>query len=214
MRNPESTPEIPAGKTVATVLGLGGKMNKWIAYAAAFSIGFAGPFAVRAQTFEPAAEDSVNDSPALRKVFSDRPFFGTQQVLTLSGNYVNSPREDYLETGSWNLPLSLDQMSGMIGEISFGEAAKQGQWQLSYRYKVMTMDSEWQAIADSSSGLSLSDRRSQVLKASYNVRDWWKVGLAAVVEDRSGVDPTIDPGTFGLNNHEGVGFQIDTLLKF
>jgi len=40
------------------------------------------------------------------------------------------------------------------------------------------------------------------------------VGIAAVVEDRSGVDPSLDPGTFGLNSQESLGFQIDTLLKF
>jgi hypothetical protein len=189
-------------------------MRKQIAWMAAISIGFAVGVDASAQTFEPAATGSADRAPALRKVFSEKPFFGTQNVLTLSGSYVNTPREDFLETGVWNLPLSLDQMSGVIGEISFGEAAKQGQWQLSYRYKVMTMDSEWQAIADSSGGLSLSDRRSQVLKASYNIRDWWKVGIAAVVEDRSGTDPALDPGTFGLNSQESLGFQIDTLLKF
>jgi hypothetical protein len=189
-------------------------MRKWIAWMAVISIGLAVAVGVRAQTIEPAAADSASQSPALRKVFSDKPFFGTQSVLTLSGSYVNTPREDFEETGVWSLPLSLDQMSGVIGEISFGEAAKQGEWQLTYRYKLMTMDSEWQAIADSNGGLSLSDRRSQVLKASYNIRDWWKIGFAAVVEDRSGVDPAIDPGTFGLNSRESLGFQIDTLLKF
>jgi hypothetical protein len=102
----------------------------------------------------------------------------------------------------------------MIAEISFGDTVRQGQWQLMYRQKVMTMDSEWQAIAASNSALSLSDRRSQVLKASYNVRDWWKVGLAAVVEDRYGAEPTIDVGSFGLNNRSSLGFQIDTSLKF
>jgi hypothetical protein len=184
---------------------------------AAISVGFALAVDARAQTFEPAATDSADQSPALRKVFSDKPFFGTQRVLTLNGSYINTPTENLEQTGSWDawgMPLSLDEMHGMIGEISFGDAAKQGQWQLSYRYKLMTMDSEWAAIADSNGGLTLSDRRSQVLKASYNVRDWWKVGLAAVVEDRSGIDPTIDPGTFGLTSRESLGFQIDALLKF
>jgi len=102
----------------------------------------------------------------------------------------------------------------MIAEVSFGDTARRGQWQVSYRQKVMTMDSEWGAIADSNSALSLSDRRSQVLKASYNLRDWWKVGVAAVVEDRYGSEPTIDAGSFGLNNRSSLGFQIDTSLKF
>lgn len=150
-------------------------------------------------------------------MFSDKPFFGTQPSLTLNGSYVNTPKEDYEETGVWNvwtLPLSLDEMHGMIAEVSFGDTGKQGQWQLTYRRKMMTMDSEWQAIADSNSALSLSDRRSQVLKASYSVRDWWKVGVAAVVEDRYGTEPTLDIGSFGLNNRDSLGFQIDTSLKF
>jgi hypothetical protein len=192
-------------------------MKQSIAWMAAISIGLAAAVGAPAQTFELAAVDSADQSPALRKVFSNNPFFGTQNVLTLSGTYVNTPKEDYEQTGVWNvwtLPLSLDEMHGMIAEISFGDTAKQGQWQLSYRYKVMTMDSGWQAIADSSGGLSLAERPSHVLKASYNIRDWWKVGIAAVVEDRSGVDPSLDPGTFGLNSPESLGFQIDTLLKF
>jgi hypothetical protein len=189
-------------------------MKKWIAWLAVTSIGFAVAAGVSGQTIDFAPADSNDQAPALRKSLSDRPFFGTQSVLTLNGSYVNTPKEDFEQIGAWTLPLSLDEMHGMIAEISFGDAVKQGQWQLTYRYKVMTMDNEWQAIADSSGGLSLSDRRSQVLKASYNIRDWWKVGVGAFVEDRSGVDPTIDPGTFGLNGQESLGFQIDTLLKF
>jgi len=166
---------------------------------------------------EPSADDSAGQSPALRKVFSDTPFFGTQSLLTLNGSYVNTPTENLQTTGSWDvwdMPLSLEDMRGMIAEISFGDTARQGQWQLSYRQKVMTMDTEWQAIADSNSALSLSDRRSQLLKASYNLRDWWKVGVAAVVEDRYGAEPAIDIGSFGLNNRSSLGFQIDTSLKF
>jgi hypothetical protein len=78
----------------------------------------------------------------------------------------------------------------------------------------MTMDSEWQAIADANAGLTLSDRRSQVLKASYNLRDWWKLGIAAVLEDKSGADPGTDPFIFGLSGRQGLGFQVDTSLKF
>jgi hypothetical protein len=166
---------------------------------------------------EPPSDTSAGQSPAVRKLVSDKPFFGTQSLLTLNGTYVNTPTENLQETGSWDvwaMPLSLEDMHGMVAEISFGDTVRQGQWQLMYRQKVMTMDSEWQAIAASNSALSLSDRRSQVLKASYNVRDWWKVGLAAVVEDRYGAEPTIDVGSFGLNNRSSLGFQIDTSLKF
>jgi len=161
--------------------------------------------------------DSADQTSGLKKVFSDKPFLGTQRALTLNGTYVNTPTENLQETGSWDvwsMPLSLDELHGMIAEVSFGDTARQGQWQLTYRQKLMTMDSEWQAIANSNSALSLSDRRSQVLKASYNVRDWWKVGVAAVVEDRYGNEPVLDITSFGLNNRDSLGFQIDTSLKF
>src|ERR1035437_3519499 len=89
--------------------------------------------------------------------------------------------------------LTLDQMDGVIAGVAFGDGEQQGQWQLAYRRKLMTTDTSWQAIADASSGLTLSDRRSQVLKANYNVRNWWRLGVAAFVEDRFGDDAGSDP---------------------
>jgi hypothetical protein len=163
----------------------------------------------------PSTPDSAPDMDmsGLKKVLSDKPFFGTQNMLTLNGSYVNTPREDFLQTGKWNLPLTLDQMDGVIGELSFGEAEKQGEWQLTYRYRLMNTDTEWQAIA-ASADLTISDRRSQVLKASYSIRDWWRLGLAAMVEDRQGADVTTDPSLFGTGGRNSLGFQIDTSLKF
>jgi hypothetical protein len=189
-------------------------MKQWIAIIAAISISAAGAAGARAQFTEDASADSTSQQAALSKVLSDRPFFGTRNVLTLSGDYVNTPKEDFEQSGKWTTPLTLDQMHGAIAEVAFGEAKKQGEWQLSYRHKLMAMDSEWRAIADSSAGLTLSDRRSQVLKASYNVRDWWKLGIAAVVEDRPSSDNATDPSMLGLGTRQGLGFQIDTSLKF
>src|SRR5579859_911310 len=194
-------------------------MNKWATWTAVITIGLGVAVGGFAQTFDFTPADSPEQTMAggVRKPLSDRPFFGTESVLTLNGSYVNTPQEDYEQSGVWDvwdLPLSLDQMHGMIAEISFGGSDKQGQWQLTYRQKMMTMDSDWQSIAAANSSLSLSDSRSQVLKASYNVRDWWKVGVAAVVENRNGSEPTLDIGSFGLNNGDSLGFQIDTSLKF
>jgi hypothetical protein len=162
--------------------------------------------AVRAQT--------ADDSPALKKVLSDRPFFRTQSVLTLTGDYVNTPKEDFEMSGVWNQPLTLDQMDGLIAGVAFGDGEQQGQWQLAYRRRLMTMDTSWQAIADASSGLTLSDRRSQVLKANYNVRNWWRVGVAAFVEDKFGSEMGSDTVPLLPGNGQSLGFQIDTTLKF
>ncbi len=161
-----------------------------------------------------ARAQSTDDSPALKKVLSDRPFFRTQSVLTLSGDYVNTPKEDFETSGVWTQPLTLDQMDGLIAGVAFGDGEQQGQWQLAYRRKLMTMDTSWQAIADASSGLTLSDRRSQVIKANYNVRNWWRLGVAAFVEDRFGDDTGSDSVPLLPNSHQSIGFQIDTTLKF
>ena len=172
-----------------------------------------GAIAETAPTSDDVLASSAVDQ-GLRKVITDKPFFGTQSVLTLNGSYVNTPREDLEQTGKFDLPLTLDQMDGVIGELSFGDDVKQGQWKLSYRYRIMTTDNEWQAVAMANSDLALSDRHTQMLKASYSVREWWKLGLAAVVEDRPGADFTSSPSLLGANGRGSLGFQIDTSLKF
>jgi hypothetical protein len=170
------------------------------------SICFVAASIVKAQTNETAS--------AFKTMLSDRPFFRTQSVLTLSGDYVNTPKEDFEQLGVWNLPLTLDQMDGLIAGVAFGDGEQQGQWQLAYRRKLATMDTSWQAIADAASGLTLSDRRSQVLKANYNVRNWWRLGVAAFVEDKFGDDAGPDPVPLFPNGHQSLGFQIDTTFKF
>jgi hypothetical protein len=181
-------------------------MRKLVILIAVYSTCFVVPVGVKAQTNEVAS--------AFKTTLSDRPFFRTQSVLTLSGDYVNTPKEDFETLGVWNLPLTLDQMDGVIAEVAFGDGEQQGQWQLAYRRKLATIDTSWQPIADASSGLTLSDRRSQVLKANYNVRNWWRLGIAAFVEDRFGDDAGSDPVPLFPNTHQSIGFQIDTTLKF
>jgi len=192
-------------------------MKKWITSVAVIALWFVSVPLMLAQTSDEVLSDSINnnDQGGLRKVFSDRPFFGTQRVLTINGDYVNTPHEDYEQLGIWTMPLTLDQMHGLIGEVAFGEDLKQGQWRLSYRYKVADMDSDWAAIAYSNQGMTTADRSSQVLKASYNVRYWWKLGVAAIVQDKYGYDSSYyNQMTFGATGREGLGLQLDTTLKF
>jgi len=153
-------------------------------------------------------------SPVLKKPFSETPFLGTKSVLTVGGDYVTTPKEDYETLGVGTTPLSLEDMHGVIAEVGFGDATKQGEWQLRFRRKLKTMDPSWQAIADADHSLSLSDRRSQVLKASYNLRDWWQVGVSALVEDKVGSDTSLDMMPLGIRTGQSFGFQFDTLLKF
>lgn len=168
--------------------------------------------ALRAQTMNSAPENTAGSGPGLTKPLSDLPFFGTESVLTLGGDYVNTPMEDYQMYGVWNSPLTLDEMHGAIAQVGFGKADKQGQWQVVYKRKLMTMDPSWEAVADANRGLTLSDSRTEVLKASYNVRDWWQLGVAGFSENRFGNDPEAVP--FGLDGGQSMGFQIDSSLKF
>jgi hypothetical protein len=178
------------------------------------SIWLAGTMRARAQFSEDPSAESAGQPTGLRAVISDKPFFGTRSVLTLSGDYINTPKEDFETYGVWSQPFKLEEMNGVIAKVDFGEARKQGEWQLSYRYRLMVTDTDWQRIADYSGGLTLSDRRSQVLKASYSVRDWWKLGVAAVVEDRPGTDASADPSAFGLGGRGTYGFQLDSTFRF
>jgi hypothetical protein len=181
-------------------------MRKLVVLIVASSICLLAAVTVKAQTSD--------TSPALKTVLSDRPFFHTPSVLTLTGDYVTTPKEDFEMLGVWTQPLTLDQMDGLIAGVAFGDGEQQGQWQLAYRRRLMTMDTSWLAIADASSGLTLSDRRSQVLKANYNVRNWWRLGVAAFVEDKFGDDAGSDPVPLFPNGHQSIGFQIDTTFKF
>ncbi len=169
--------------------------------------------ALRAQTMETGTADTAVSGGGLTKPLSDRPFLGTPSVLTLGGDYVNTPMEDYQMFGVWSSPLTLDEMHGAIAEVGFGKADKQGQWRLAYKRKLMTMDPSWQAIADSNRSMTLSDSRTEVLKASYSLKDWWQLGVSGFSENKFGAtDPNAVP--FGLDGGQSLGFQIDSSLKF
>ena len=85
----------------------------------------------------PVKAQFSDSSPSVKTVLSDKPFFNTPSVLTLTGDYVNSPREDFLQSGSYNLPLALDQMDGLVAGVTFGDNAQRGQWQLAYSRKLI-----------------------------------------------------------------------------
>jgi len=191
-----------------------GRMKKWVILIVAGAIGLATAAVVTGQTNQDAPPAANSTGAALKKALFDKPILGTEPVLTLGGDYVPTPKEDYEMLGVWDRPLTLDQMHGVVARVAFGDDRKQGEWQLAYTYKLMTMDRSWQAIADSNPGFTLSDRRVQVLKASYNLRHWWRLDFAAVVEDKLGAETGPDPTPLGLGSGQSLGFQVDTSLKF
>jgi hypothetical protein len=123
---------------------------------AAGSLWLAGTLVAPAQTNVAVAGTSSQTS-GLKKSISEKPFLGTKNVLTLSGDYVNTPKEDYEMTGVWTDPLTLEEMHGMIAEIGFGEATKKGEWQLRFKRKLMTMDNSWRVEANEFSSAYLLD---------------------------------------------------------
>jgi hypothetical protein len=189
-------------------------MKKWVILSVAGAVGLATVAVLPGQTNQDVLPSSSNTEAGLKMALFDKPIFGTQPVLTLSGDYVATPKEDYETLGVWDQPLTMDQLYGVVGKVAFGDTRKQGEWQLAYTHKLMTMDRSWQAIADSNTALTLADRRVQVIKASYNLRDWWRLGLAAVVEDKSGAETGPDPTPLGLGSGQSLGIQIDTSLSF
>jgi hypothetical protein len=191
-----------------------GHMKKRVIPIVAVAIGLATAAVAPGQTGQDALPSSSSTEAGVKMSLFDKPIFGTQPILTLSGDYVATPKEDYEMLGVGDQPLTMDQMYGVVGKVAFGDARKQGEWQLAYTHKLMTMDRSWQAIADSNTALTLADRRVQVIKASYNLRDWWRLGLAAVVEEKSGAETGPDPTPLGLGSGQSLGIQIDTSLNF
>jgi hypothetical protein len=187
-------------------------MKTYVLLMVAGAIWLMAGLALTAQTTNTAPADTAVTGGGLAKPLSDLPFLGTDPVLTLGGDYVNTPREDYEMLGKWTSPLSLEEMHGAIAQVGFGKADKRGQWQIVYKRKLMTMDPSWEALADANRGLTLSDSRTEVLKASYSVRDWWQLGIAGFSENRFGADTDLLP--LGLDGGQSLGFQIDSSLKF
>ena len=189
-------------------------MKKWIIVVVASVIWLANTTAVTGQTNQNALTGTDGMEAGLKKTLSDKPIFGTHPVLALTGDYALTPKENYEMVGVWKQTMTLEEMNGVVAKVAFGELRKQGEWQLAYTHKLMTMDKSWQAIADSNPTLTLSDRRVQVIKANYDLRDWWRLGVAAVVEDKLGTEPGYDTVPLGLNGGQSIGFQVDTSLKF
>jgi hypothetical protein len=178
------------------------------------SIWLMGVGLVMAQTNKTKQSTSPAVDSALTKMLTENPVPGPRPLLRLNADYVNSPKEDYEMLGVWNSPLTLDQLNGLIAEFTLGDARRRGDWQLAYKRKMMTMDNSWQSIADANPSLTLSQRSAEVLKASYNVRDWWQLGVAAVFEQKLGAEAGFDPAPFGLGGGESLGLQIDSSVKF
>jgi hypothetical protein len=139
--------------------------------------------------------------------FCDKPFMGTASLLTLSGEYDKN-----LKPAFESLPD--DQTTGWTAQIGFGDAKKKGQWQIAYQYKYLEADATWDAITDSDFGNGGTDRKGHVIKAAYNLQDWWQLGFAAFVTQKISDRPNSGHDTVGFAGEDHLRIQVDSVFKF
>jgi hypothetical protein len=141
-------------------------------------------------------------------LLSERPFFGTPAKVILSGEYDMNLADDYKAVAG----SDPDQTRGWTVQAQFGEAKKKGEWQIAYQYKYLEADAVWEAMTDSDWGYGGTDRKGHVIKAAYNLQDWWSLGAAAIMTDkisgRTGGHAMKGDGT------EMLRLQLDTVVKF
>jgi hypothetical protein len=144
----------------------------------------------------------------------EKPFLGTPSVLTFSGEYLHNLAGDYETLTGSTQTLSPDQTDGWAVQAAFGGNKKKGEWQVAYQYKHLEADATWDAISDSDFGLGGTDRKGHVVKASYNIRDWWQLGLAAFITEKISSRPNSGENTRGLSGEELLRAQMDSAFKF
>ena len=139
---------------------------------------------------------------------SDQTFLGTPAVLKLSGEYLEN------ESGVFKSDPIDNATVGWTGQVTFGDAAKKGQWFVAYQYKQLQANSTLDAITDDDFSAGGTDRRGHVVKAAYSLFDWWQLGFGAYITEK------IDANRTGPNSQPGVDRQTrlhvmaDTMFKF
>lgn len=158
-------------------------------------------------------------------------FLGAPVMLTLSGEYVSNINSAFnsvtLPTGGTPSVPVLETFDGDTDgwtvQLAFGEAKKRGEWQVAYQYKHLGADAVWDAITDSDWGEGGTDRMGHVVKAGYNVRDWWQLSIGVFVTEKISDRPNSLPAawgsnanhnTRGMNGEEQLRFQIDSSFRF
>jgi len=140
-------------------------------------------------------------------LLNERPFLGTPVLVTAAGEYDENLQDAYRN-------LSDHQTTGWTLQATFGEVKKAGQWQVAYQYKHLEADAVWDALTDSDWGTGGTDRKGHVIKAAYNVRDWWQLGIGAFLTEKISNRANSGHNTVSYNNTELLRIQLDTAWKF
>lgn len=149
--------------------------------------------------------------------FSKNTFLGTPCVLTFAGEYMKNLGGRFEDSRFHDTGIDVDspdQTEGYTGQIGFGKAKKAGQWQIAYQYKHLEADATWDAITDSDWGYGGTDRGGHVVKAAYNVREWWQLGFAAFVTQKISNRPNSGNNARGIEGEDLLRVQVDSVFKF
>ncbi len=135
---------------------------------------------------------------------SDKPFLGTPSVLTLGGEYLKNLADAYkADTDGWSV------------QLVFGQARKKGQWQIGYQYKYLEADATWDAISDSDYGLGGTDRKGHIIRAIYNVQDWWQLVFTSFITQKISSRPnSIAHNQQGFAGENMLRLEFDTQFRF
>ena len=144
----------------------------------------------------------------------DKLLLGTPELLTFSAEYLHNLSDKYDNLSGSNIVKSPGQTDGWSLQVAFGRTKKKGEWQLLYQYKYLEADATWDAVTDSDFGLGGTDRQGHVVKATYNVRDWWQLACKASITEKISSRPNADQNQRGDSDKELLRFQADTVFKF
>ena len=142
------------------------------------------------------------------------PFLQTPAMLTFAAEYIHNFANDYDKLSGSTQTQSPGQTDGWTVQVAFGSNKKRGEWRLAYQYKYLEADAVWDAVTDSDFGLGGTDREGHILRASYNVRDWWQLGFAGFITEKISSRPNSGENTRGKADSALLRVQADTVFKF
>jgi hypothetical protein len=147
---------------------------------------------------------------------SSKPFLGTPAVLTVGGEYVKNLAGAYktLSNAATNITALGEQTDGFGVQAAFGGNKKKGEWQIAYQYKYLEADAVYDAFTDSDWGTGGTDRKGHVVKATYNIFEWWQVAFAGFITEK--ISNRTGPNTIvaGRPDEDLLRVQVDSTFKF
>ena len=134
----------------------------------------------------------------------DHPFLGTPAMLTVGAEVDKNLNDAFDNFG--------DQTTAWTAQVMFGQLAKRGQWTVAYQYKYVEADAVLDSLSDDDFGGT--DRQGHVVKAFYNVRDWWSVGTTAYITEKITDRSNTGHNALGIDGEQQIRVFVDTIFKF